>query len=403
MGWEETWTAPHRGLRLPEMKPELRENQLDELMCTWCETTDAVGAAAGVVDRDRLIWSKGYGYADLETSTPFDPAATIINIASISKVITASAVLQLVEDGRLHLDDPVDRFIDFRARHPHHSTTDITVRHLLTHKSAIADSTAYKESYFAGDPDPKVAIWLRRYLDPSGDLFDVQRNWHPWKPGDEWAYSSIATALLAPVVESASGLPFHVYTREMIFARSGMRSTAWFLSDIDNRRLSALYSSRDDLAVIRANLAKGPSVRSGKWQPVVHYGWPTYPDGLVRTTLEDLSRFAIAVLAPAVSRSRSMLTLETIREMLSDVVVPENHGTWRGQLPPARAQGLGWRRFVSMTRPAVWGHRGWDPGVRTLLLIDAEAKLGVILMTNTSATLPDDVDKLLDAAERVRG
>jgi CubicO group peptidase (beta-lactamase class C family) len=101
-----------------------------------------------------------------------------------------------------------------------------------------------------------------------------------------------------------------------------------------------------------------------------------------------------------------MLRFETIREMLSDVVVPRMYGnrihSKRGDSGPP-GQGLGWRRYASTGRHDVWGHGGRDPGVRTLLLIDADAKLGVILMTNTSAALPNDVDQLLEAAECVRG
>lgn len=380
------------------MDEEVHENPLDEAITRWSKSVDIVGAAAGVVDADRLIWSKGYGYADLELGTPFHPATTIMNIASISKVITASTVMRAVEESRLHLDDAIDQFIDFRVRHPDHPDVAITVRHLLTHTSGIADSAGYKASYITGDPDPDVAVWLRRYLDPRGDLFVADENWHPWEPGDGWAYSSIGTGLLAPIVEAATGVPFHLYSRDVIFRQTGMASTAWFQADVDMSRHATLYSDSADLVGIQADLANGPRVRSKEWQPVAHYGWPTYPDGMVRTSLEELSIFAREVLAPKPADEGPMLRLDTIRAMLSDVVVPRTYGKWSELAPPA--QGLGWRRFASKRRHDVWGHGGRDPGVRTLLLVDAAAALGVILMTNTSAALPIDVDTLLDAAER---
>jgi CubicO group peptidase (beta-lactamase class C family) len=380
------------------MDDEAHENALDEAISRWSKSADIVGAAAGIVQANGLIWSKGYGFADLELGTPFDPARTIMNIASISKVITASTVMRAVEEGCLELDDPIDQFIDFQVRHPDHSGVAITVRHLLSHTSGIADSAGYKASYMTGDPDPDVAVWLRRYLDTRGDLFVAGENWHPWEPGDGWAYSSIGTGLLAPIVEAATGVPFHLYSRNMIFRQAGMGSTAWFRADVDMSRHATLYSDSADLVGIQAHLPNGPRVRAKEWQPVAHYGWPTYPDGMVRTSLEELSFFAREVLAPKAPGEGPMLQFGTIRAMLSDVVVPRAYGKWSEMAPPA--QGLGWRRFASKRRRDVWGHGGRDPGVRTLLLVDVAAALGVILMTNTSAALPIDVDALLDAAEQ---
>jgi CubicO group peptidase (beta-lactamase class C family) len=133
------------------------------------------------------------------------------------------------------------------------------------------------------------------------------------------------------------------------------------------------------------------------WHALYQYGFPTFPDGLLRTTLSDLARFASSILASAARTHSGLLSPSTISEVFADIVSPPD-GTDSDQA--VTGQGLAWRHLASRRRSSVWGHRGRDPGIRSQLILDFEAGLGVVAMTNSSVGLPANVDAVLDAAER---
>ena len=110
------------------------------------------GLAACIVKSGRVAWSKGYGWANIAKRVPMDPDRTVQNIGSISKTVVATAVMQLWEKGKFQLDDDVNERLPFAVRSPSHPDTPITYRLLLTHRSGIADSLAYRSSYACGDP-----------------------------------------------------------------------------------------------------------------------------------------------------------------------------------------------------------------------------------------------------------
>jgi CubicO group peptidase (beta-lactamase class C family) len=338
----------------------------------------------------------GVGDADLASTTPFDPNSTIQNIGSVSKLVTAATVMRLFEQGLIRLDDSADQHLDFPVRHPQHPRERVTIRMLLTHTSAIADSPAYRASYNRGDPNPDVGLWLRRYLDPNGDLHDPDSNWHAHPPGTSWAYSNVAFGLLALVAQAASSQPFAQCSAAMVLRSTGMNSTGWFAAGVDRRRLATPYANDDDLSGIGARLIKSPSVGPTGWHALYQYGFPTFPDGLLRTTLSDLARFASSILASAARPHAGLLAPSTMSEVFADIVVPAD-GTDADQA--TTGQGLAWRHLASRRRSAVWGHRGRDPGIRSQLILDFEAGLGVVAITNSSVALPADVDVVLDAAE----
>jgi CubicO group peptidase (beta-lactamase class C family) len=368
---------------------------LQELIVAWHARSEAVGAAIGVVDSGHLVWATGVGHADRERRTPYDPVWTIQNIGSVSKLVTAATVMRLVEDGRIDLDKEADRHLDFRVRHPRYPRDPITVRRLLTHTSAIADSPAYRRSYGLADPNPDIGFWLRNYLDPGGELYDPNANWHAHPPGRAWAYSNVAFGLLALIAQSASATPFRECSGALVLAPAGMQSTGWFVGDVDRDRLATPYANDEDLVGIDAPLIKRRAVLGTSWHALHHYGFPTFPDGGLRTTLTDLARFASAVLASAGTQDGGLFLPPTMRAVFTDIaVVPEGHD--RDQV--ARGQGLAWRHLESRSRSAVWGHRGRDPGIRSQLILDFEAGLGVVAMTNSSTPLPSNVDELLDGA-----
>lgn len=235
------------------------DSVLTGLIAAWYQKTGSVGVGACVFDPRGMVWSLGLGLANQESGVGFQPDSTIMNIASVSKVVTAATAMRLVEDGIVSLDDSIEKFLDHPVRHPAHPKTPVRVVHLLTHVSALDDGPAYKASYAPGDPNPDLARWLRRYLDPAGDLYDPCANWHPWRPGEQWAYSNVGFGLLALVVERAAGIDFRGLTRDAIFRPLSMASTGWLLADIDRSRLviAALWAPES------SSEAASPGARQG--------------------------------------------------------------------------------------------------------------------------------------------
>lgn len=187
------------------------------------------GAAIAVVRDGQIVKLGAYGIANLEDGAPVTEH-TRFHLDSTSKLFTAIAILQLVEHGTLHLDDPISRWLD----HTPGAWSGITIRHLLTHSSGIVDDYAEE-------------IHGSMLLDYPPDVLYEHARTRPiaFPPGQTTAYNNLAYYLLTLVVERASGVPFPRYVEERIFAPLGMSESAW--PDVDQvvPHLAAPYRDRD--------------------------------------------------------------------------------------------------------------------------------------------------------------
>jgi CubicO group peptidase (beta-lactamase class C family) len=377
-----------------------RRDPLDDFIEAQLVTERIPGLAASIVKSGRIVWSKGYGWANIGGRVPMNPDHTVQNIGSISKTVTATAVMQLVEQARLDLDADVGSALPFPVRNPFHPEIPITARLLLTHQSSIADGPAYGDTYGCGDPSASLEAWLPDYLITGGRHYRAADNFHPWKPGERWKYSNIGFGLLGYLVERLSGEPFPRYTRERIFEPLGMRHTGWLLSDVDNRAHAIPYTPADEtppskeLAEYRKyGLLAGEPERDpvrGTYQPLCLYSFTTYPDGALRTSVNELARFLLAYLHGGAFGNARILAPDTVRRMLTSQVAPTRE----------TEQGLGFDAIHSKDGLR-WGHNGADPGVRTNMWFRPEDGVGVIVFINRgNRDLARIVDRLFDEANR---
>ena len=232
------------------------------------------GIAYCVVKGEQMIWSGGAGWANMEEKIPMSIDG-IMNIASISKTFTATAVMQLWEKGLLNLESDVNTYLPFPVRNPRHPDVPITIFQLLTHTSSIADGKSYDASYAPGDPSVSLEDWIQNYLIPKGKYYMAKSNFHSWKPGSGNAYSNIGFGLLGYIVEQVTNTPFNLYCNTNILDPLGMNNSAWFLSEIDTQNHITPY--RDQ-------------------KPLELYSFPNYPDGLMRTSVRELSYFLLAIM-----------------------------------------------------------------------------------------------------------
>lgn len=311
------------------------------------------GLSIGVVYDQELVWAKGYGYADAERKIPATPA-TVYRIASISKLFTATAIMQLRDAGKLQLDDPVAKHLSwFKMKSVDADVPVVTIRHLITHTSGLP-----RES--------PVCYWNDLNFPGREDMIRMLAEQEPvFPPETEWKYSNLALAVSGEIVAAVSGEQFAQYVEGHILKPLGMSSTT----------------------VLPQLLTKGLAVGYGRRAPgLVREEEPfidikgLVPAGNLASTVEDLARFASLQLRDGPAGGSQVLKGSTLREMHRlQWLRPD----WQS------GQGLGFavRRVGTQARV---GHGGSVPGHRTQIEIAPADKLAVIVLTNANDGNPMD-------------
>jgi CubicO group peptidase (beta-lactamase class C family) len=329
----------------------------------------AAGFSMALVDRNGINWSGARGYADIENQRPMTVDA-VQNIASISKTFTATALMLLVEQGKLDLDRDVNDYLPFRVVDARYPGKMITARQLLTHSSSIIDREAlyFSESSYHPGGDNPVALgeFLQTYLSPEGKHYEAG-NFASYPPGTQYQYSSIGFGLAGYLVEALTGVPLNQFSAEKIFKPLAMFASGWMLTEIDPDQHAKLYEWAH-----------------GKQVPVEWYGLVTWPDGGVRTSTRDLASFYAAMIGKGEFKGARIMQKASYEAMFSPQFIPgqpleavaEEHG---------HRQAIGWTYRTRKSGETVVGHSGRDPGVSTHAWFFPDAGVGAILLVNTSS------------------
>jgi CubicO group peptidase (beta-lactamase class C family) len=274
---------------------------LDGFMSYSLAKDDIAGAVVVVVKDGQILTQKGYGYADVATHKPVDPAKTLFRPGSVSKLFTWTAVMQLVEQGKLNLDQDVNTYLDFKI--PPYDGKPITLRNIMTHtagfEEVIRDLIAH---------DPKALM-------PLGTYVKTHRPERIFEPGTTPAYSNYATALAGYIVERTSGESFDNYIERHIFTPLGMTNSSF----------------RQPLpANLVPQMSTGYKRASGdpqKFEIVV-----PAPAGSLSSSGVDMGRFMIAHLQNGELDGNRILSAGTAEQM---------HNTPLTLLPPLNRMELG--------------------------------------------------------------
>ena len=340
------------------------------------------GYSAALVKGDQLLWSYAYGQADRAANIAMTPDH-IQNIGSVSKTITATAIMQLWEEGRFQLDDDINGYLPFSVRNPKFPDESITFRQLLAHRSSINDGPAYDASYACGDPAVSLEDWITGYLTPGGVFYNAEANFHVWKPGtvdppeEPRAYTNVGYGLLGYLVEQMTSQPFDTYCQERIFQPLGMENTGWHLREIDIDMHSTLYTPLGDDpqppedgsfdSMLPAEGFTATDLVPNGFIPHCQYSFYNYPDGLVRTSVNQLSRFLRAYALGGEFNGHQLLKADTI-----DMMLAEDHFE----------RGLCFETYTFGTDDEYWGHDGGDPGVATIMAFRKKDNVGLIMFFN---------------------
>ena len=336
-------------------------DSIPERMHDVIVANEVPGAVTVVATSDSVLRVDAQGWADPEHKS-FMHVDSIFWIASMSKPITATAVLMLMEEGKLSLDDPIAKYVPELAelKTADGKTRRITLRHLLTHTSGMGEAT---------DEEAKAARAL-------SDLVPAFAS-KPlaFEPGSKWKYCQSGILTLGRIVEIVSGEPFEVFLRTRIFDPLGMKDTTFYLTEAQMPRwVIPAKREGEQLSPAEIGLLYG---HPPTWRD--HY--PASNGGLF-STAPDYTRFAQMLLSGGVLDGRRYLTAESVR-MMSTVQT--------GDLVTGFTPGNGWGLGVCIVRepqgvtemlsPGTFGHGG---AYGTQLWIDTRRGVALIMMIQRS-------------------
>lgn len=250
------------------------QDEIEKSLGQLLEKYNAVGLSVAVVKNGKLIYTHAFGKKNLESNEPLSPS-DIFRIASISKSFSASAILQLVEDGKLNLMDDVSDLAGFKIRNPAYPDTRITLKMLLSHTSSINDS----QGYFTLDP-----------LDPAKNP-DWAKCYNAYSPGEGYEYCNLNFNLVGSFIEKYSGERFDQYVSNHILKPLGLYG-GYCVDSLDSQKFAGLYNfdSEKQEYVISEN-AYHPR-REQIAQYVFGYSTPVFsPTGGMKISAPDLAKY----------------------------------------------------------------------------------------------------------------
>lgn len=325
------------------------EAWLDGLLPYALERGDIPGGVVVVVKDGQILLQKGYGYADVATRKPVDGETTMFRPGSVSKLLTWTAVMQLVEQGKLDLDQDVNTYLDFKI--PPRDGKPVTLRQVMTHTAGFEETA---RGLIIDDPDKMAS------------LEDAVKHWVPtrvFEGGSTPAYSNYATALAGYIVQRVSGMPFDDYIERNLFVPLGMTHSTF---------RQPLPKQFEPL------MSKGYKSGSDEAQAYELIGMA--PAGSLAASGADMGRFMIAHLQKGAAGSGRILQADTAAQM---------HDTALTLLPPLHRMLLGFyeadvngRRVIAHGGDTQWFHSDLnlfvDDGVGLYVSFNSAGREGAV-------------------------
>ena len=344
----------------------LNDAVFDQKISLFMRIAGFPSLSACIIKGDQIIWSKGYGYYDRSEHKPATIDTDYV-IASITKTIVGTALMQLYEKGLFNLDDDVNEFLPFDLRNPNFPNDPITFRMLLSHTSSLNtnNQTQYYWMNFSGDPPFSFfpEPYLREFLLPGGRYYDPSVWSTEHRPGEYAMYANVGFDLISYLVEIISGEPFLEYCNTHIFSPLDMKNTGFNLSRLDIAQVAIPYQRNMGRYYTLNELYGNGSSPDKYWR------MRFYPAGGLYTTVSDLSHFLIAHMNDGVYNGTRILKKETVELM---------HETQPGN---QIGYGLAWMH-ESIMGLSTSGHGGDLPGADTWMLYNQTEDIGIIYLAN---------------------
>jgi CubicO group peptidase (beta-lactamase class C family) len=325
----------------------------DTAIMTDMQNGDIPGMAIALVKGNQVLMTAGYGLADIDGGVPVTQD-TLFQLASVSKTVTATALMQLQEQGYFSLDDDVNGPLSWTVQSPYFPSSPVTYREVLTHTSTIHDGPQIDNKVVSGDSPIPLDTFMDGYLTPGGAYYGSGFHWsHSYAPGTHYDYSNGGAGLAGDLVEQISGENLQQYCQANIFTPLGMTNTSWFLADLNQSQIAVPYAIQSD-----GSLAPGP-----------YLGWPTYPDGQLRTSSAQLAQFLLAFINQGTYGGATIVQPATASEMMTEQV-------------GGQGEGLFWE-YLWIGDYLLIGHGGLYTGMSTMMYFDPMTGAGYVCLINS--------------------
>lgn len=342
--------------------------QLDELHRARMAEVGATGAAVAILLEGEVVYLRGFGVRDVVSKAPVD-AETVFRVGSVSKTITALAVMRLRDQGKVVLDAPAATYLPaLRAiSAPTRDSPPITVRHLLTMTSGLGYDDQWGAVTF-GKSDAELASFLAQGVSFGGAA------------GERYRYTNLGFALLGRIVASVSGKSFEHYLASEVFGPLGLTSTGYVTGMLPNEHLATGYYREQE------RLVPEPITSDGVFAPA----------GGAYSSARDLARYAAFHLAAYPARDdpeTGPVRRSTLREMHAgqawarfgdDLPILKRNPDGSPALS-AMSYGLGWSQHTTCLAEAMVQHGGYEPGYYAVIRLLPRQGIGVVTLSTTES------------------
>lgn len=345
----------------PAIPPDEPFAAFDEEVKNAMTANEIPGIAVGVIQDNALVYENGFGVRNLDTGDPMT-SRSVMSMASVSKAFTAAAIMQLIETGKMRVEDSFVTHVPyFEMEDPRYK--DITVRHLLAHNSGMPELTP--DMFFSEWDDPWTDEGAaERYV--RSFKTGVMLNQEPG--GDQFRYSDFGYDILADLIHKVSGELFEDYCHGHFFEPLQMNDSTFLFSEIAPEALVAAH------------------IRDEDGTPVVWDNFPYdrkhAPSSCLHSNVVDMSNWALAHMNHGELNGNRILQPKN-QAQLWEVLFP-----WGGE-DALKAYGWGWELGDIEGEPLVTSFGG-QPGVQTVVALLPEKGLGVIVLGNILGTLQPD-------------
>ena len=328
-----------------------------------------VGFSVAVVNRDSILYAKGFGYSDKEKKILYTKK-TVQPIASISKTLVGVALMKAQEMGKLNLDDDINDYLPFNIKNPYNPNSKITIRNLATHSSSLKDSRSYSKTmifnsdfcelpkktkkYFSNnwcrkcEKNKEIPLidYLKNIYNSSG-IWYKKNNFSKENIGTEYNYCNNNASIAAYIIEKVTGDKYYDFVKKQILEPLEMNNSSWLFDSVQSKNKSTLY---------------------GNEIPLPEFKEIGYPDGSFVTNVEDFGNY-LSSMINGYSGKNNILNSDSYKEMMTQ------------QINGEFSSGIFWEVYSKSI-----GHSGENAGQSTYFYFDKENLVGYILFGNTTNT-----------------
>jgi CubicO group peptidase (beta-lactamase class C family) len=325
------------------------------------EKYSAVGASVAVVKKGQIVYNHSFGLKELAHKLPLTNQ-DIFRIASISKSFSATAIMQLVEAGKISLDDDFGDLVGFKIRNPKFPDQKITLKMALSHTSSLNDSQGYL-NFDVLNPD-KNPNWEKCYND------DV--------PGSKFDYCNLNFNLIGAIIEKQSGERFDNYIKNHIIMPLGLYA-GYCVDSLDSARFVNLYEYHDDTKTYTLSSTAYAPRRTEIANYVMGYSTPVFsPTGGMKISANDLAEYMMMHMNYGTSNGVKIMSKKSAKRMQMAITADEGYGLAI--------------RTADQLIPGVKlkGHTGTAYGLHSTMFFNPKEKFGFVIITNgINATYTD--------------